>query len=216
MVQYILKHGDTFAAFDSLGDIDSNSQQPLGLFHQDTRFLSRLKLRVGAQTLRFIGSTIDEDSSVQIVNLATDDGLIQVSRRRFLWQSTLHERIHIQNTGRVPFSASLFVDFDVDFVDLFVLRGLKRKRCGRLLPPKIAQNWVRFAYEGLDNRTRHTSILFEQPPDDLSESHGRFDCYGGFELTFRVRCGSDVGLLSYDEAAKQIAAELRKSKEKEL
>jgi glycogen debranching enzyme len=216
MAPFILKHGDTFAAFDPLGDIDGNRQQPLGLFHQDTRFLSRLKLRVGAQTLRLTGSTIDEDSSLQIVDLATDDGLIQVSRRRFLWQSTLHERVHIQNMGRVPLNVSLFVDFDVDFVDLFVLRGLKRKRCGRLLPLEIGQNWVRFAYEGLDNRTRHTSILFEQPPDDLSESHGRFDCGGGFELTFSVRCGSDEGLLSYDEATKQIADELRKSKEEEL
>jgi glycogen debranching enzyme len=215
MVTHTLKHGDTFAAFDSVGDID-NGHQPLGLFHQDTRFLSRLKLRIGTHTLRLVGSTVDEDNVLLIVDLATDDGSIQVSRRRFLWQSTLHERVHIRNTMPLASNASLFVEFDADFVDLFELRGIKRKRRGRLLPSEIARNCVHFAYEGLDDRTRHTSILFEQTPYDLSDSQARFDWRGEFEFTCSVCCGSKARLLSYDEATRQLAAELQNSKEKEL
>jgi glycogen debranching enzyme len=216
MIPCILKHGDTFAVFDSLGEIDTNGQQPLGLFHQDTRFLSRLKLRVGTQPLRLVASTVDKDSALLTVDLAADDGLIEISRRRFLWQSTLHERVHIQAKGRPASNASLFVEFDVDFVDLFELRGIQRRRRGRLLPPKIAQNRVQFSYEGLDDRKRHTLMLFEQTPDDLSESHARFGWEGDFELTFSVCCGSNVQQLSYGEATKQLAAEVRQSKAREL
>jgi glycogen debranching enzyme len=212
----MLKHGDAFAAFDSLGDIDNNGQQPLGLFHQDTRFLSRLKLRVGTQPLRLVALTVDEDNAFLTVDLATDDGLIEVSRRRFLWQSTLYERVHIQATGCLALNASLFVEFGVDFVDLFELRGIKRKRRGRLRPPKIAQKRIRFSYEGLDDRKRHTSILFEQTPEELGESQARFGWEGDFELTYSVCCGSNAHRLSYDEATKQLAAELRQSKAREL
>ena len=41
-----LKHGDTFALFDHYGDLASRRGNTLGLYHCDTRFLSRLKLTI--------------------------------------------------------------------------------------------------------------------------------------------------------------------------
>ena len=41
-----LKHGDTFALFDHYGDLASRRGNSLGLYHKDTRYLSRLKLTV--------------------------------------------------------------------------------------------------------------------------------------------------------------------------
>lgn len=46
-----LKYGDTFFVIDSHGDIGAAEGGPDGLFHNDTRFLSRLELtvkRIGA------------------------------------------------------------------------------------------------------------------------------------------------------------------------
>ena len=39
-----LKHGDTFALFNRFGDIERLGTGDLGIYHQDTRFLSRLAL----------------------------------------------------------------------------------------------------------------------------------------------------------------------------
>src|SRR5690606_1385107 len=37
----VLKHGDTFAVFDRFGDIDPFGPAELGIYHGDTRYLSR-------------------------------------------------------------------------------------------------------------------------------------------------------------------------------
>ena len=46
--QRALKYGDTFVVLDSRGDISATSGGPAGLFHLDTRYLSRLELLVNA------------------------------------------------------------------------------------------------------------------------------------------------------------------------
>src|SRR5438105_8124215 len=43
----VLKHGDTFAVFDRYGDIENVGPPEFGIYHHDTRFLSRLGLRLG-------------------------------------------------------------------------------------------------------------------------------------------------------------------------
>ena len=43
----ILKHGDTFAVLDSFGDMAGINGNPDGLYHEDTRFLSRLLTAIG-------------------------------------------------------------------------------------------------------------------------------------------------------------------------
>ena len=42
----VLKHGDTFAVFDQHGDIRPDGHGEEGLYHEGTRFLSRLELRL--------------------------------------------------------------------------------------------------------------------------------------------------------------------------
>ncbi|MGH8101899.1 MAG: glycogen debranching N-terminal domain-containing protein, partial [Chthoniobacterales bacterium] len=74
----ILKYGDTFGAFDSLGDIETPGTQSIGLFHQDTRFLSRLKLRIGEASLRFLNSTVDEDNALLTLELTSADGSLRI------------------------------------------------------------------------------------------------------------------------------------------
>src|SRR5258708_33552768 len=44
-----LKHGDTFVVFDASGDAQASGPASEGLFHEDTRFLSRLVPLVNSQ-----------------------------------------------------------------------------------------------------------------------------------------------------------------------
>jgi hypothetical protein len=49
---HVLKQGDTFAVFDRFGDFEQLGRPEVGLYHQDTRFLSRLALRLRAELIR--------------------------------------------------------------------------------------------------------------------------------------------------------------------
>ena len=52
---YVLKDGDTFIVADAAGDIEGGSD---GFFHNDTRLLSRFRLRISGQAriVRWIDS----------------------------------------------------------------------------------------------------------------------------------------------------------------
>lgn len=65
--QHVLKHGETFALFDHFGDSNGHSHGAQGLYHEDTRFVSRLELRInGAQLCRRAGQTVASDASRRV------------------------------------------------------------------------------------------------------------------------------------------------------
>ena len=53
----ILKHGDTFAVLNNFGDMTAEPGSPDGLYHQDTRFLSQLELRLNGHRPLLLSST---------------------------------------------------------------------------------------------------------------------------------------------------------------
>src|SRR5260221_12039644 len=68
-----LKHGDTFVVFDASGDAQASGPASEGLFHEDTRFLSRLVLLVnGARPLR-PGSAATSDNQMLTGGLTQPD-----------------------------------------------------------------------------------------------------------------------------------------------
>src|SRR6266446_2738870 len=64
-----LKHGDTFVVVDSHGDIGASAGSPDGLFHADTRYLSRLELQVNGLQPLLLGSNLRDDNAVLSVDL---------------------------------------------------------------------------------------------------------------------------------------------------
>src|SRR5207253_8163039 len=69
----VLKQGDTFAVFDRFGDIDTFGTGELGIYYQDTRFLSRLTLKLGKDRPLLLSSTVREDNAVSVVYLTNQD-----------------------------------------------------------------------------------------------------------------------------------------------
>src|SRR5258708_9768929 len=69
----VLKQGDTFAVFDRFGDVETFGTGELGLFYQDTRFLSRLTLRLGKDRPLLLSSTGREDHAVLSVDATNPD-----------------------------------------------------------------------------------------------------------------------------------------------
>src|SRR5256885_10966847 len=63
----VLKQGEVFAVFDRFGDIETFGTGELGLYYQDTRFLSRLTLKLGKDRPLLLSSTVREDNEVMAV-----------------------------------------------------------------------------------------------------------------------------------------------------
>ena len=63
---HVLKHEDTFALFDRYGDAHAWGAGEQGLYHEDTRYLSRMELRIAGVRPLFLGSTVKEDNNLLI------------------------------------------------------------------------------------------------------------------------------------------------------
>jgi len=181
----VLKHGDLFAVFDRLGDMELSGPPELGLYHQDTRFLSRLVLRLEGKRPQLLSSTIKEDNASLAVDLMNPDltlpgdlvvprGTVHIARSKVLWDSTCYERLRVHNYGHAPVDLALSIEFDADFADIFEVRGTKRPRRGRRLQTQVTSDTLLLSYEGLDNQLRTTRITFEPPPVELGGFGARF------------------------------------------
>src|SRR4051812_19580721 len=109
----VLKEGDTFAVLDHHGDIRPVGMMEQGLFHEGTRFLSALTLRLGRGDPMFLSSTVKEDNALLAVDLTNPDiregdhlavqrGTVHLFRGVFLWRGACYQRIRLRNYGLAP------------------------------------------------------------------------------------------------------------------
>ena len=175
----VLKHGDTFAVFDRYGDIQPVGMGEQGIFHQGTRFLSRLILNLDGKRPLLLSSTVREDNVLLAVDLTNLDvsvdgqvvlprGSLHLYRSKFLWQGVCYERLRIRNYGLYPVDVSLSVRFESDFADIFEVRGQKREKRGRMLDSAVESCCVVLAYEGLDGMIRRTRVSCAPDPRELT------------------------------------------------
>jgi glycogen debranching enzyme len=171
----VLKHGESFAIFDRWGDIKQVGLGEEGLFHRGTRHLSGLRLRIGDERPLLLGSTTRRDNSRVTIDLTNPDmtvdgrllrsGTIHLSRAKVLWAAACHERIEIRNFGDEAVTLPISLAFAADFADIFEVRGMERPARGTLLEPRIEEDGIVLAYDGLDGGRRTTRISFSPVPD---------------------------------------------------
>ncbi len=202
-----LKQDDLFGVFDKQGDCRGGEDGPDGLFHQDTRFLSALSLRIGGMEPLLLGSVVLDDNGAMVVDLANADfhdaegriwlqrDSIHASRVKFLCGTTCYERIRVRRFNRIERAIALDIGFDADFADLFEVRGERRARRGTLAAARLDGRSVRFTYAGLDGLERCTTLHFDPAPDSLSERHARWDmdldAAERFSLVVKIDCAID-------------------------
>ena len=184
----VLKHQDMFAVFDRFGDMEPSGPAELGLYHQDTRFLSRLVVRLQGKRPLLLSSTIKDDNASLAVDLMNSDltlagdvviprGSLHMFRTKILWESTCYERLRIHNYGHTAVDLILSVEFDADFADIFEVRGTQRAHRGQRLQTQATKDTLMLAYEGLDAHLRTTRIAFDPAPVEL----------GGFGAKYQMQ-----------------------------
>jgi glycogen debranching enzyme len=173
-----LKHDDTFIVLDSHGDIGASAGGTDGLFHCDTRFLSRLELSLNGMQPLLLGSNVRDDNTFLTIDLTNPDiyvdghlvlpkDTLHVVRTIFLWRDTAYQRLAIRNHGERPVDVRLTLQFDSDFADLFEVRGLQRQRRGVAGRRVTAPTTTVLNYEGLDGERRRTTLSFDPAPSEL-------------------------------------------------
>lgn len=211
----VLKHGDSFVVLDRLGDAEADGLNEYGLFHQDTRHLSRLSLRISTAgrppaPLMLLGSAVKDDNAVLFVHLTNpamegdggegaphelQHGQLHLLRTQVLWRGMLCDRLRIHNYGGSPARFRLHVAFGADFADIFEARGMSRPQRGRSLAPSIDGDTVLLGYEGLDGRRRSTRLVFDTPTVSLRAERADFKVdlapHAACALRWTVTCEGD-------------------------
>jgi glycogen debranching enzyme len=181
-----LKHNDTFAVVDSHGDIGASAGGSDGIFHADTRYLSRFELLLNGMQMLLLGSNIDDDNSLLTIDLTNPDifsgetlvlpkDKLHVVRTIFLWRDTFYQRLGIRNHDDKPLSVRLSMAFGNDFADVFEVRGVRRERRGRSFTELRENKQVIFRYVGLDGRERVSTLSFDPVPTELSSGVASLD-----------------------------------------
>jgi glycogen debranching enzyme len=174
----MLKQGETFAVFDPLGDIHPQRAQGAGIYHQDTRFLSRQELLIEGRRPLFLDSRVKNDSNLFVAELTNPHlkpkqgcpiavGTLRIVRTRLLWDRTCHERLSVINCGAQAVDLTLSIAFGADYVDLFEVRGFERTRRGDMAPPQVGDGQLILGYRGLDGRRYRTCIRCRPEPAKL-------------------------------------------------
>jgi glycogen debranching enzyme len=181
----VLKYGDTFAVFNRYGDIEAIQPLPFGLFHAETRYLSRMAFYIDDRQPLLLASAIRGDSSALCVDLANTDrtgdrgaplpgGIVHAFRRTRLGSGSCHQAIRLLSYGTEELELAVSFGFDADFSDIFEVRGTQRKRTGMRLAPRLQGALAVLSYEGLDHVERRTRLEFSRTPDHLYENEARF------------------------------------------
>lgn len=178
----VLKSGDTFLIANRYGDIEELGTSQFGLFHAESRHLSRFSMRLNRLQPLLLSSVVREDNAFLAVDMTNVDspeavtssigdlsrGTVHVFRSQFLLPGCRYEHIRIRNYGLESVRLTLSFQFDADFADIFEVRGSKRERHGQRLPKRVKKETAILAYKGLDDVLRQTSITFSPRPTMLT------------------------------------------------
>ena len=164
----VLNHADSFAIFDRCGDIHPYTKKAQGIFHQGTRFLNRLELRLNKKKPLPLSSSIKDNNDFLSVDLTnpdlTDCGIpensLHISRSQFIRNGVYYEEITLTNYSETKCKVELSLAFGADFKDLFEIRGTPRTLKPNKHEMHHNKDGIVYEYLGRDDITRTTEIMF--------------------------------------------------------
>lgn len=159
--------GDTFVVSDRRGDIATSPDEAHGLFHRDTRFLSRWILTVDGKTPNSL-STDDVNYFSSQFFLVPGTGTIYVDSPMSIMRQRavgggFHEDIKIENHKSKPIDLDVRIEADADFCDLFAVKDKEFNRAGKFYR-RVEGNQLILGYQR-DRFVRETRITSSAPAE---------------------------------------------------
>jgi glycogen debranching enzyme len=165
-------NGTTFCIADDIGDVHGNAT---GLYAEDTRYLSELRMLVdGRAPLLLTSGKVEHFSAAFYLRNPLSSGLppdtLTISRERVIDRG-LTERIRIRNEGMEPASFELSLVFAADFASVLTVKeweiALGDPRHATPLPGPVTVQQFKpdeFHLDDVDSCCR-TLIRLSRPPD---------------------------------------------------
>ena len=176
--------GSLFLVTTRHGDIAPASARELGLFYQDTRFLSHYELeirerhtvRLSAETSHPAYNQVDLMlSDAEHEELLEDPKNFVHIRRRQILDGSFIEEIVFTNFLMRACDIEVIVHFAADFADIFEVRGAVRPKRGIARKPRVEGSSVVLAYDGLCGTKYETIVSFGVPPSELGDDYALFE-----------------------------------------
>src|SRR5690348_11691412 len=177
---YTLNHADTFAVLDRWGDADGAEGGSVGIYHRDTRYLSRLQAHLNGVRPVLLTSTVADDNLTLVVDLTNEES-------GELPKDALHQRKHaaihagcceilyqVGNYDVEPHAIELEIRVGADFRDIFEVRGMRRRHESPDCKREIHGDELRFEYMGLDQVRRTTVLKWSSQPQHRDQQTVRF------------------------------------------
>jgi len=194
----VLKEGETFAIFDCRGDIQPIGMGEQGIFHEGTRFLSKMELHFGGLRPLLLGSTINKQNELLAIDLMNPDftsgditirrDSVHIFRSKFIWKGNCYEQLRLENFSLAPLRIPFTITFDADFADIFEVRGTRRSERGTLRPAEVGASAAVLSYLGLDKAIRSTRIAFSPQPQTMEA------CEAGFLVALDPKESVTIGI----------------------
>ncbi|MBY3622897.1 amylo-alpha-1,6-glucosidase [Acinetobacter sp. CUI P1] len=176
----VIKENDLFLMTDKGGDIPDNDQSGLGLYTRDTRFLSRMEIRINNQRPILLSSAADENyiSTIRLTNphMEEDGKLIlwresvEIERTRFIYEGALYETFKLTSYYPKAIQFDFSVLLDADFTDMFVIRGFQHGKLGSKTGERRASGERVISYLGADELLRETKVKWDTQESRISET----------------------------------------------
>ncbi len=180
-----LIRGKTFFTANHKGNIMPPGAPHVGLFCDDTRYLSQLDLRINGYPPVVLSYSTEGAYAARIEltvkGTLHGEGLdlpvntIYVHREQLLEADVLYDVIHLENFHQERARLLVELTYDADFMDIFQVRGILRGTSGQYYAPIATQNRINFVYKGLDERIRTTSIRFAPAPTNIENKTARWE-----------------------------------------
>ncbi len=127
--------GNTFVVSRRNGDVEAGPAEPHGLFHRDTRHLSRWLLTVDGKSLDALSTDETKSFSARFflvpgTGSEYTDATMSVIRRRMVGDG-FFEELTVMNHGTEPVKPEIEIDVGADFADLFQVKDATIDRPGK-------------------------------------------------------------------------------------
>jgi glycogen debranching enzyme len=174
-----LKAGAMFVCARRDGDIRPGRASGEGLYADDTRHLSELRLAVGGLQPVLLSSVMESGhhAVINATNSARDGARVPQEtlnvRRTVLIADRLHYGVRVRNFHSCAVATTIELSLGADFADVFEVRGVDRRTSGRVLAPTHDADHVRFAYLAADGERRETVVELSPTPARAQVDEGR-------------------------------------------
>ncbi|HXB19872.1 MAG TPA: glycogen debranching N-terminal domain-containing protein [Candidatus Solibacter sp.] len=178
--------GKTFLSTNPSGDIMPPGAPDVGFFHNDTRFLSRMELRVGGHRTGLLSSSTEQTFMSQI-ELTTGRGTLRetyeipentvhIRREQLLCSDVLYDYLTFENFNFHELDLTIELAYEADYMDVFQVRGTARKEMGQYYKALVQGDSLIFCYLGRDEVVRETVIHVSPQPEQIEDAtpHWKF------------------------------------------